>query len=348
MLNRYKKRYRRPSSAKAWVLVLIGLVVIILGGVWAVRSWYFDNLRPVSSSHSTSYFTVVSGDGVQQIAVGLQRANLIRNSKAFEGYIRNNEIHNLQAGTYVLSPSMSVQQIVKKMVNGEVAKNLLTILPAKRLDQIKQAFKDAGYSQGAIDTAFNPASYSGHAALVGLPAGASLEGYLYPDSFQKQADTPATAIVRESLDEMEKYLTTDVINGFTAQGLTSFQGVTLASIVEQETSSPANQPIVAQVFLSRWKQGMVLGSDVTAFYASAIAGSAPSVAIDSPYNTRVHTGLPPGPIGNVTANALKAVAHPANTDYLYFVAGDDGILHFTHTQAEHEDAVKKYCTKLCQ
>lgn len=348
MLKNYRKPYKRPSSLKAWILVLASLTVLILGGVWAVRTWYFNNLRPVSSSHTTSYFTVVSGDSVHTIGVNLQRASLIRNSKAFEGYVRNNEIQNLQAGTYVLSPSMSVQQIVRKMVNGEVAKNLLTILPGKRLDQIKQAFKDSGYSQTAIDTAFNPVNYKTHAALASLPAGATLEGYLYPDSFQKQADTPATTIVGESLDEMNKYLITDITDGFTAQGLTVFQGVTLASIVLQETSDPVDQPLVAQVFLSRLRQGMMLGSDVTAFYASDLAGAPRSVAIDSPYNTRVHTGLPPGPIGNVTKNALKAVAHPANTDYLYFVAGDDGVVHFTHTQAEHEDATRKYCTKLCQ
>lgn len=347
MLKNYKTP-KRPSSVKAWILVLASLVVLLLGGVWAVRTWYFNNLRPLSSSQSTSYFTVVSGDSVHTIGLNLQHASLIRNAKAFEGYVRNNEIQNLQAGTYVLSPSMSVQQIVKKMVNGEVAKNLLTILPAKRLDQIKQAFKDAGYSQAQIDAAFNPASYKGHAALASLPGGATLEGYLYPDSFQKQADTPATTIVGESLDEMQKYLTTDVTDGFTAQGLTVFQGITLASIVLQETSDPVDQPVVAQVFLSRLKRGMMLGSDVTAFYASDLAGVERSVAINSPYNTRVRAGLPPGPIGNVTKNTLKAVVHPANTDYLYFVAGDDGVVHFTHTQAEHEDATRKYCTKLCQ
>ncbi|PJE65083.1 endolytic transglycosylase MltG [Candidatus Saccharibacteria bacterium CG10_big_fil_rev_8_21_14_0_10_47_8] len=348
MLKNYKTSYKRPSSVKAWILVLASLVVLLLGGVWAVRTWYFNNLRPLSSSQSTSYFTVVSGDSVHTISLNLQHTSLIRNSKAFEGYVRNNEIQNLQAGTYVLSPSMSVQQIVKKMVNGEVAKNLLTILPAKRLDQIKQAFRDASYSQAEVDAAFNPDNYRGHAALASLPAGTTLEGYLYPDSFQKQADTPATTIVRESLDEMEKYLTTDITDGFTAQGLTLFQGITLTSVVLQEASDPDDQSIVSQVFLRRLKQSMKLESDPTAFYASALAGVPRGLAIESPYNTYLHLGLPPGPIGNVTKNALKAVAHPANTDYLYFVAGDDGVVHFTHSLAEHEEATRKYCTKLCQ
>lgn len=103
----------------------------------------------------------------------------------------------------------------------------------------------------------------------------------------------------------------------------------------------------AQVFLKRLKIGMVLGSDVTAFYGAIKDGVPPSVTYDSPYNTRIHKGLPPGPISNVTDSSLYAVAHPANTDWLYFVAGDDGKTYFAKTEAEHEANVSKYCHKLC-
>jgi UPF0755 protein len=273
---------------------------------------------------------------------------LIRSSKAFETYVRSNELNDkLQAGTYVLTPSLSTGDIVRKMVIGDVAKNLITILPGKRLDDVKQAFKKSGYSDAEIAEAFNPASYPSHPALTSLPKGASLEGYLYPDSFQKQSDTPATTIIRESLDEMNKHLSVDVTAGFAGQGLNAYQGITMASIVLAETDDPASQPIVAQVFLTRLKRGMALGSDVTAFYASALAGQKSSVDVDSPYNTRIHTGLPPGPIGNVTDGALKAVANPASTDYLYFVAGDDKKIHFSHTEQEHEQAIQQYCSAAC-
>jgi UPF0755 protein len=335
-------------GAKQFLLAILFAILVIVAGVWTLRTWYSANLKPLSSSMTTSYFTVKSGETVHQIGGKLQQQHLIKSSKAFETYVRSNELHNkLQAGTYVLNPAMNVQQIVKKMVTGEVARNLLTILPAKRLDQIKNSFKAAGYSQQEVDQAFNVANYSGHPALAGLPAGASLEGYLYPDSFQKQADTPASAIIHESLDQMAKHLTPDVVSGFAAQGLNSYQGVILASIVAQETDNPAYQPTVAQVFYRRLHLNMTLGSDVTAFYASAIAAKPKSVTIESPYNTRLHTGLPPGPIGNVTDKALAAVAHPSNTDFLYFVAGDDKKVYFSHTAAEHEQAIKSYCSKEC-
>jgi UPF0755 protein len=337
------KRIIRSST-----IILALLAVVIIGGIWSLRTWYSNSLKPVSTSETTSYFTVKSGMNVHDIGQGLQKQGLIRSSKAFETYVRSNEDNDkLQAGTYSLSPSMSTSLIVRKMVVGDVSKNLLTILPGKRLDQIKQTFKKAGYSDAEIESAFNPASYVDHPALTSLPKGASLEGYLYPDSFQKQSDTPATTIIRESLDEMNKHLTVDVTSGFAKQGLSVYQGITMASIVLAESGDPASQPTIGQVFLTRLKQNMALGSDVTAFYASALANKPPRVDIESPYNTRIHTGLPPGPINNVTDSALKAVAHPADTDYLFFVAGDDKKIHFAHTEAEHEQNISQYCTKSC-
>lgn len=341
-------RKRRRNSPKFWLIVAISLLLITIGTVAVVRGWYNYNLRPISSASSSQYFTVESGSSLHQIAVNLERANLIRSSRAFETYVRSNEYHNaLQAGTYSLSQSMSVQSIVTKMVEGNVATNLLTILPAKRLDYVKGEFKDKGYSQADIDKAFRASRYNDHPALASLPQGASLEGYLYPDSYQKEANTPAGTIIEKSLDEMSKYLTQDIKKGFAAQGLTVHEGVILASIVLQEGDDPDIQPIIAQVFLTRLKQGMLLQSDPTAFYASEVAGKEKSLSIDSPYNTYLYEGLPPGPISNVTEDAMIAVAKPAKTDYLYFVAGDDGKVHFNHTKEQHEAATKKYCTELC-
>ena len=172
-----------------FLIIILAAVLVLIGGSAAVlRVWYNNNLKPVSSSGSTAFFTVIPGSGVHQIAIDLKRASLIRSSSAFETYVTTNNFRDkLQAGTYRFSPLMSVQTIVDKMVKGDVAKDLLTILPGKRLDQIRRAFTDAGYSPAEVDEAFKPTNYSGHPALASLPKGASLEGYLYPDSFQKQA-----------------------------------------------------------------------------------------------------------------------------------------------------------------
>lgn len=340
---------RKPGRPSKAFLIIVPIVVLIIGGgIIGLRTWYERNLMPVSALSNNQYFNVTSGSSLHQIGVKLKNAGLIRSTRAFETYVRSNELHDkLQAGTYSLSPSLKVADIVKKMINGDVAKNLLTILPQKRLDEIKQAFVNAGYSQAQTSVAFDPASYPNQAVLASLPAGASLEGYLYPDSFEKQADTPAMTIIRESLDEMQKYLTPDVVNGFAARSLSIYQGIILASIVAQETDDPIYQPTVAQVLLLRLARGIPLQADVTSFYAAAVTGLPKSLSIDSPYNTHLHSGLPPGPISNMTSDALKAVARPDSTDYLFFVAGDDNKIHFSRTQAEHDDAVNKYCKIKC-
>lgn len=333
---------------KIWLSILIVAVLVAIGGVVDVRVMYNQNLRPVSASSTVQYFTVTTGSGVDEIATNLQQAGLIRSAKAFETYVRSSELQSgLQAGTYALTPSMTTQQIVDKMVKGEVSKNLLTILPGLSLADIEKTFAKAGYGQAEIDAAFNPAAYAGNPALTSLPAGASLEGYLYPDSFQKEAGTPAQTIISESLDEMAEHLNSDITNAFAAEGLSINQGITLASIVVQESGDPKQEPTIAQVFLSRLKQGMMLQSNVTANYAADLAGVARTVDIDSPYNTYLHTGLTPGPISNVTAAALQAVAHPSGTSYLYFVAGDDGTIHYSDTAAEHQQAVDQYCQTRC-
>ena len=118
-------------------------------------------------------------------------------------------------------------------------------------------------------------------------------------------------------------------------------------MVEKEASKLSDRQKVAQVFLLRLQKSMSLGSDPTAFYGAIIAGQKATVTYDSPYNTLLYKGLPPTPISNVSKASLEAVAHPAQTDWLYFVAGDDGTVHYSRTLAEHEALADQYCHKLC-
>ena len=332
------------------IITILAVVILVALAVTAgfIRHGYYENLKPVSSSQKSQLITVKTGSTATDIAVQLKQAGLIKQTWAFEWYVRNHNLRDkLQAGSYYFQPSQGVAQIADILTKGKVATALFTILPGKRIDQIKAAMVNAGFDPQEVEQAFNPDLYKDHPALVDKPAGASLEGYLYPESFQKRPDTKPSTIVTASLDEMQKRLTPDIRAAFTKEGLTVHQGVILASVVEQEVSNAADRPTVAQVFLKRLQSGMQLGSDVTAFYGSIIAGQAPSVGYDSPYNTRIHSGLPPGPISNVTLTSLQAVANPASTDYVYFVAGDDGKTYFSHTLAEHQALTKQYCKKLC-
>lgn len=334
---------------RIWLIVAAVAVVGGAGSVLGVRYMYNQNLRPLSASQKSIQITIPSGATVTDIAQTLHDKGIIRAGWAFEWYVRTNALRDrLQAGTYSLRPNQSVADIASILTNGAVETDLVTILPGQRLDQIRaMLIHNAGFSAEAVDKALNPSLYTDHPVLADKPVNASLEGYLYPDSYQKTGTTTPEAIIRASLDEMQKHLTPSLRAAIVKQGLTVHEGVILASIVEQEVSKSADKPTVAQVFLSRLRQHMALGSDVTAFYGAIIAGETPSVTYKSAYNTHYNLGLPPGPISNVSDASLEAVAKPAHTDYLFFVAGDDGVTYFSHTNEEHEALTKQHCKTLC-
>ncbi len=330
------------------ITIAILLVVLVLGSAFLVRKAYQSNLQPLSSSNAGIVVTIKPGTAPPEIAELLKNKGVIKSDWAMEWYVRNHNLRDkLKAGTYLFHPSQSVPEIVEQIAEGKVATDLVTILPGRRLEQIRNDLIRAGFSANNVDQALEAKQYANHPALADKPENASLEGYLYPESFQKTADTDARQIVKQSLDEMALHLTPEIRAAFNAQGLNVHEGVILASIVEREVANDTDRATAAQVFLKRLKIGMPLGSDVTAFYGAIIAGHDPSVGFDSPYNTRIHKGLPKGPISNVSDSSLKAVAYPAKTDWLYFVSGDDGQTYFSKTLEEHEAQTQKYCKKLC-
>lgn len=342
------KAPKRFNFKNRIISIVIIAVVLLLIGIFFIRKTYSDNLRPVSNQKTAHVITIDPGSTSSAIADTLQAKGAIRSNWAFEWYVRNHQLRDeLKAGTYVVYENQSVQDIVKILVEGKVSTNLVTILPGKRLGQIKDALVAAGFSEADVNAALDPSQYQGHPALTDKPEKASLEGYLYPESFQKSSETTPKQIIKQSLDEMQLRLTPELREALSKQGLTVHQGIIIGSMVELEVGNAADRAQAAQVFLKRYKSNMQLGSDPTAFYGAIIAGQPPTIGYDSPYNTRLHSGLPAGPISNVSESALSAVAFPAQTDWLYFVSGDDGKTHFSKTLEEHQELTKKYCTKLC-
>lgn len=347
MINyRVKKLHKRWT--KIFIIILIFVTVLATGAVVGVRRLYNENLKPLNSNQGSVTVVIPIGSSLREVAVILKSQKIIKSSWAFERYVRNKDASDeIKAGTYELSPSLGVSEIVSMITEGKIATNLFTIIPGKRLDEVKKAFIVAGYSQQVVENALNPELYRDHQALVDKPANATLEGYLYPDSYQKTASTKPETIIRQSLDEMQKHLTPEIRTAMAGRGYSVHQGIILASIAQREADKPEDRAQVVQVLLTRLQKGMKLESDPTAFYGALLAGQAPSLTYDSPYNTYLHNGLPQGPISNVSDSSLKAVAYPANTDYLFFVAGDDGTVYFSKTLQEHQTKANQYCHKKC-
>ncbi len=329
----------KKSRKKLIAFGLIGLFLVgIIVSALVVRSTYYENLKPLSSTSKTHVVTIQPGSTTTQIATNLKNKGVIKSDWAFEWYVRNKQSkEDLKAGTYVFNQNQSVQEIVEIIANGKVATDLITILPGKTLEQLKAGFIKAGFTSADVDSALEPTQYDKHPALVDKPKEASLEGYLYPETFQKTAETKLKDIITLSLDEMQLRLTAEVRQAIAKQGLTLHQGITLASIIEGEVGSPEDRALVSQVFQKRLKEGIRLESNATDDYAK----------INPAYDTYKIEGLTPGPISNFTESSINAVAFPAGTDWLFFVTGDNGQTHFSKTLAEQEANIAKYCTSAC-
>lgn len=349
----YSHRNRRRIF-KMSIIVLIVAALAAVSAIMLARKYYNDNLRPVSDQHTAMEVTIEPGSTLPTISQLLKDKKLIRSERVFSQYVRNNgAAEDIKAGTYDLSPSYGVSEIVSILTLGKITSKLVTILPGTRIDQVKRSLVSSGFTEDAVNDGLNPQNYSDHPALVDKPKESSLEGYLYPESFNRTSSTTVKEIVEASLDEMQARLTPEVRKSFTSHGLTTHQAVTLASIVEREVSSPEDRQQAAQVFLKRLNIGMKLQSDATSLYGAVLDGThqdlSPSQILNynSPYNTYLNQGLPPGPISNVTASSIDAVANPAQTDWLYFVSGDDGKTYFSKTIAEHEALVAQHCHIKC-
>ena len=342
-----------PRKKHRLLMVLACVLgVFILLGVSTVL-WFNWTLQPRSDEATVQNVTIESGMTPSEIGALLEQKQLIRSALTFEWYTRLNGVHNsLKVGYYNFSPDQSVSAMVSALVEGADQTRNVIILPALTLKQladpaIKNSLAAQGFSADEIERAYT-AQYE-TPLLANRPSGASLEGYLFPETYQMRAGDTLESLFQRTFDELYGRLQKDgLIAKFEARGLNLYQAITLASIVQKEVGDPSVQPQVAQVFLKRLSEGMVLGSDVTFMYAAKQMGVAPSVDLESPYNTRKYPGLPPGPIANMNYVALQAVADPAPGDYLYFVAGDDGITYFSRTNEEHEALVAAHCDKLCR
>jgi UPF0755 protein len=339
-----------PKGKRHWVkwllVVLALLLVAVAAALFAGYSWYQDALQARSDSSEAIKVTVESGETADMIATKLEQKGVIKSALAVQIYVKLNGKGNIKAGSYMFSPNQPPAEILQWLNDGRVDTFKVTILPGQTLADIKNALQKYGYAAEEIDAAF--ARQYSHPLLADKPPTATLEGYLYPETYFVTSDTTVEQLLVAAFDEFEKQVTTkNLRTALAQQKFTLFQGVVLASIIEKEVTREPDQRQVAQVFETRLKEGMVLGSDVTYHYAAKMLGIAPNPDIDSPYNTRKFGGLPPGAIANFHISALEAVANPAQGDYLFFVAGDDGTTHFSRTNAEHEANVRQYCKKLC-
>lgn len=338
------------KKKRSWLKwVLIGTILFVFIGLVAAYTTYQQLLLPKSTSSEEKMRVVITpGENSATIGEVLEKRKVIKSSAAFQVYAQlSGAKHQLQAGTYILSPAESTPQITKQLEQGKTDVFNVTIYPGQTLKEVAKSLRKQGFTKEEVDEALS-ADYD-HPLLKDKPANISLEGYVFPETYQLGGSDTLKSLITRSMDELYTNIQkNNLVDKLKKQGLTLQQGITLASIIQKEVVSEEDEKQVAQIFLKRLKEDMRLDADSTSVFAAKQLGKSPSVYIESPYNTRLNEGLPPGPIGNFNFAALDAVANPASGDYLYFVSGDDGTTHYARTLEEHEKNTRKYCKKNCE
>jgi hypothetical protein len=391
------KSSEKPMKKVKRILLSFFILLFLAGLFGGGYYWYslqpvssancrFDSAKAAAESNekeadsNCEYQTieVTAGESVKEIANNLKRADLIRNPMAFELYARINNLHaKLKTGKYSFRKTMSARAIAKQLVNGVVSSDVfnLTILPGTNLlgdkgksqTGIIHQFRTLGYSEEEINQALtkhydNPVLkglYADETKLSNpeIPVKLALEGYLYGETYQFYNHEKLENVITTILNQFNDVVVSNQLEEkFKARGLSLREGIILASIIQKEARTE-DMPGVSMVFQNRLKQGIALGSDVTATYAADITGidrtnatNADILAVNSLYNTRKFPGLPPGPIAVPSKAALLAVAEPdsSKASMLYFLTGDDGLMYYSSTDAEHNQKIRDHCQKLCK
>ena len=387
----------KPMKKVKRILFSLFILLFLAGLFGGGYYWYslqpvssancrFDSAKAAAESNEKEsnsvceYQTIEisAGESVKQIANNLKQADLIRNPLAFEFYARINNLHaKLKTGKYSFRKTMSARAIAKQLVNGVVSSDVfnLTILPGTNLlgdkgksqTGIIHQFRTLGYSEEEINQALtkhydNPVLkglYADETKLSNpeIPVKLTLEGYLYGETYQFYNHEKLENVITTILNQFNDVVVSNQLEEkFKARGLSLREGIILASIIQKEANTE-DMPGVSMVFQNRLKQGIALGSDVTATYAADITGidrtnatNADILAVNSLYNTRKFPGLPPGPIAVPSKAALLAVAEPdsSKASMLYFLTGDDGLMYYSGTDAEHNQKIRDHCQKLCK
>lgn len=297
--------------------------------------------------------TIEQGESAAAIGADLQKQGVIRSGRLFEVLVGITGVQDsLEAGDYEFDRSMTVIEVVRRIAEGRTASLRVTIPEGRRVEEVGEILEESGIvTKQAFLDALDKATY-GEPFLAGVPAD-SLEGFIYPAGYEFNRETDAGQVVATMLRGFQD----NVADGLQVEGqsLSLYEVVTLASIVEREAATPEERPLIASVFLNRLRLGIPLQADPTVQFS--VAADPASVAqygwwkkeltlddlkIDSPYNTYVYPGLPPGPIANPGLASIEAVVRPAQTEYLFFVAKNDGTHVFAETLEQHLRNVEQY------
>jgi peptidoglycan lytic transglycosylase G len=336
MARRNRKGGRRKGSGTAGFLLFLLLVAVVAAGgaTWLILTPYGPT--------SETFVTVTPGSSAVAIAHKLESAGIVRTRYAFD-LVRSYNHGTLHAGTYRFDHAMPVTDVYAQIARGDVYTKSLTVPEGANIFDIAARVEQAGLGTRKD---FLLAAVQQTPLIADLdPRAASLEGYLFPDTYRLSPSVTSAQITATMVKRFRQAAAQLGLN----QNV--HQVVTVASLVERETAVDAERPLVASVFVNRLDKKMPLNTDPAVIYGLELTGRwrgtiyLSDLTRDTPYNTYLHAGLPPGPIANPGLPSLRAAMDPARTNYLYFVAAGlnaRGHSLFASTLDEHNRNVAEY------
>jgi UPF0755 protein len=334
----------KMSTLKKFVIAFIVLIVIILGLL--SLDFYQKTFIPYAGYDSPVTIYVKQGSTVSSIGKQLHRAKIISSYYYFRLYYRlffNSS--SLKTGEYLFNRTMTMRQVIEKLVEGKVVLQKITIKEGMIIKEVAQ-YLAKNHNIDAQD--FINHAQSAHLIQDLDPKAEDLEGYLLPDTYMVDKGITAEEMVALMVTKFKEQFTHSMKWRADELKLSVREIVTLASLIEKETAAREERFLISSVFHNRLRIGMAMGCDPTIIYAlkrdNVYKGKLgwAELKYDSPYNTRLYRGLPPGPICSPGHSSIEAALYPENTKYLYFVAKDYKSHYFSENLKEHNRAVKKY------
>lgn len=368
---------KRKNRFLPFLMILILMVfVVILGGIYHINSVVGDEfgspdknlnisqriLYPlelflhrdalysqINVSTDEQMFTISPGESVSMICIRLEQSGLIKDAEILRTYLVYTGLdRQLQSGEFKINSGLSPIEIASDFLDATPTEAIVTILPGWRIEEVGANIAGSGLGitqELFVSEAYSPAPlYLSYLPIDNLQ---TLEGFLFPGNYVVPRESNMSEVIETILLEFKNNIDDELINGFSRNGLSFYEGIILASIVEKEAVVDDEKPLIASVFYNRLSEGMRLETDPTVQYALGYNAelstwwksplSSDDLTVDSPYNTYLVYGLPPTPICNPDLGSLRAVAFPAETPYFYFRAACDGSgrHNFSTTFEEH-------------
>jgi UPF0755 protein len=325
------------------LIIFSAVLLLIIGGWFGLRFWFFLNTPLVAEGGNPATFLFAQGTSVKKAAYSLQQQNLLKNPMFFVLFVRlTNSEYNLKAGEYVIEPGTTVRKLVQQMIKGEVLRHAFTIVEGWTFNQVIAALNSNQYITHTIQEfstseIMNKIGHSGE-----LP-----EGRFAPDTYILSGDITDVDILTSAYRLMQRQLQVAWDNR--AKDLSyhcPYEALTVASLIEKETAVVQEKAIIADIILRRLEKRMLLQIDSSVIYGlgQKFSGKLTRVDMlkDTPYNIYLHQGLPPTPISMPGKDSINAALHPIVGTSWYYVAKGDGTHKFSASLKEQSSAIKKY------